>query len=354
MAGKFCYVILCGVPKPYGGVTIFNGDLVEMLLQQESKVIIFDQNPGDKEERFDVADVRVCWSRRRILYHLWVTASLLWTKGDRVILHTTNTIGLLRLIVPIARGVPCTIFFHNGEVEKDGTSKNTRRLLCWLMRYVDRAFVMSHKQLNDLAEKGYPVSNVTRIIPILRAPNETKVKSNLRDGQPAVILACGYEKRLYNFEFAVRLVQELPGAVLNLYLYGEDQDSGYLNELRAMDTHNKLRVFRNQNKITFQTALHEAHLFVRPNHIDSYGVAVAEALQLGTPAVASDVCDRAMGTLVFPAGDYDAFRAMSLQALEQNRSHPKDASLRDSLRQEIELNRSKINRMIIQDKTHHA
>jgi glycosyltransferase involved in cell wall biosynthesis len=350
MVRRFCYVVLCGLPKPYGGVTIFNGDLVEMLLQHESKVVVFDQNHGAKEERFEAVDIRVCWSQKRIFYHLWVTTSLLWTKSDRVILHTTNTFGLLRLVVPIALRVPCTIFFHNGEVERAGTSKITRRLLCWLMRFVDRAFVMSQKQFNDLAEKGYPLSNVNRIIPVLQAPNEAKVKPDLRDEQPAIIVACGYEMRLYNFEFAVRLVQELPGAVLHLYLYGQDVDAGYLNELRAIDTHGKLSVFRNQNRMTFQAALHEARLFVRPNHIDSFGVAVAEALQLGTPAVASDVCNRAMGALVFPAGDYDAFRAMSLQALEQDRSHAMDASLRDILRQEIEVNRSRISRMIDQDK----
>lgn len=45
--------------------------------------------------------------------------------------------------------------------------------------------------------------------------------------------------------------------------------------------------------------LEKSHLFVRPSCTDSYGVSVAEALSLGIPSIASDVCKRPEGSILF-------------------------------------------------------
>ena len=46
-----------------------------------------------------------------------------------------------------------------------------------------------------------------------------------------------------------------------------------------------------------------ADLMVRPTCSDAYGISVAEALYLGCPAVASDVCERAPGAVTFASRD---------------------------------------------------
>lgn len=48
-------------------------------------------------------------------------------------------------------------------------------------------------------------------------------------------------------------------------------------------------------------------IFVRPTITDSYGISVAEALYSGIPAVASDVCERAPGTILFRKKDLKDF-----------------------------------------------
>lgn len=312
------YVVIGGLPEPSGGVTVFNGDLVEMLLQRGHEVIVFDQNNGVKQARFASADVRV-WSRKPAwLFHIWVSAALIRLAADRVILHTSNTSGFLRLIVPIARGIRCAVFLHNGQVEADSTSVLTRSVFRWLMAHVDHVFIMSSKQRSRLTENGYPMDRVSQIVPMLRRITDADQKPKLLTVRPMVILACGHETRIYNFEYAVRVVQELPDAELHLYLYGTPIDPGYLDELRALDTKGRIRVNRNQDRETFLSGLCNARLFVRPNHVDSFGVSIVDALQMATPVVASDVCDRAEGALLFAAGDYDAFHATVLQALAIN------------------------------------
>jgi len=53
--------------------------------------------------------------------------------------------------------------------------------------------------------------------------------------------------------------------------------------------------------------LKKADLFIRPTISDSFGISISEALWFGTPSVASDVCVRSEGTVLFRAGDREDF-----------------------------------------------
>jgi glycosyltransferase involved in cell wall biosynthesis len=48
-----------------------------------------------------------------------------------------------------------------------------------------------------------------------------------------------------------------------------------------------------------------ASLLVRANTADTYGMVVGDAIQLGTPSIASDVCPRHPGTILFKNGNSD-------------------------------------------------
>lgn len=58
-------------------------------------------------------------------------------------------------------------------------------------------------------------------------------------------------------------------------------------------------------KISLVSLFKKVQLFVRPTVSDSYGISVAEALSMGIPVVASDVCARAEGTILYRKGDLD-------------------------------------------------
>lgn len=315
---QLVYSVVGGLPEPSGGVTVFNGDLVEMLLKRGHNVIVFDQNSGQKQSRFYQADIRVSPTGRRWYFNFWVAVTHLHLRADRFILHTSNTFGLIRVIVPLLRGMTCTVFFHNGEIEAARTSSIARILLRWLMSRIDRVFVMSPKQYGSLSEKGYPMERISRIVPVIRSATRPEATPVPLQERPRVIMACGHETRIYNYEFAVRLAQEVLDTEVHIYLYGTHVDSGYLDDLKSIDTFDRLRVFRGNDRDTFVKALCNARLFVRPNHVDSYGVSVVDALQVGTPVVASDVCARTGGSVLFAAGDYDAFRAASMRAMDNN------------------------------------
>lgn len=57
----------------------------------------------------------------------------------------------------------------------------------------------------------------------------------------------------------------------------------------------------------FYPILRKCHVFVRPTNVDIYGVSVAEAIYFEVPAVASNVCPRAEGTILFQSRDVNDF-----------------------------------------------
>ena len=60
-------------------------------------------------------------------------------------------------------------------------------------------------------------------------------------------------------------------------------------------------------------------VYLRPTTTDGDALAVREALAVGTPVVASDVCERPENTAVFPAGNVQAFAAAIISALTKGR-----------------------------------
>ena len=46
-------------------------------------------------------------------------------------------------------------------------------------------------------------------------------------------------------------------------------------------------------------------LFLRPTNTDGFGISLAEAIHFGTLAIASDVCPRPEGTILFKNRDFN-------------------------------------------------
>jgi glycosyltransferase involved in cell wall biosynthesis len=66
----------------------------------------------------------------------------------------------------------------------------------------------------------------------------------------------------------------------------------------------------------FTPLLAHARVFLRPTFQDGYGISVAEALYSGVPAIASDVCPRTPGTILFEAGNQADFLHKTHEVLD--------------------------------------
>ena len=58
------------------------------------------------------------------------------------------------------------------------------------------------------------------------------------------------------------------------------------------------------------------NLMLRPTYIDGYGVSIEEAIFFGSPAIASDVCERPKGTILFKNRNIDDLYSKIINILE--------------------------------------
>lgn len=127
---------------------------------------------------------------------------------------------------------------------------------------------------------------------------------------------------LYGLDLCVELVAALKERHPNvglIFALAEVGDFDYFEKMkRRID---ELGIKDNFFFLTGQRELwplfRRADLMVRPTCSDGYGISVAEALHLGCPAVASDVCQRSPGTVTFANRDAEDFLLKCRQALDK-------------------------------------
>ena len=136
------------------------------------------------------------------------------------------------------------------------------------------------------------------------------------------IVASGTENKLYNHEWVIKYAQENRSVNVALFVYGDDYRS---IELLAKDVAN-VQVFPLVNVDTFNRALTLSSVYVRPTLRDSFGIAVADAYELGVPVLASDVCDRFPGVYIFNPDSYDTF-SKKLTLLIENKTQELDVQV---------------------------
>jgi glycosyltransferase involved in cell wall biosynthesis len=85
-----------------------------------------------------------------------------------------------------------------------------------------------------------------------------------------------------------------------------------------------------ENNFLFITEQHQLYpiimksdVFLRPTNVDGYGVSIAESIYFKLPAVASDVCPRSEGTILFKSRDINDFTLKVKDVLDNHEQHKK-------------------------------
>lgn len=114
---------------------------------------------------------------------------------------------------------------------------------------------------------------------------------------------------LYGLDMCIEvtslLKKEYPDIGFIFALANEDKNSNYVILMK-----NRIKELGIENNFYFMTGQKDlwpifkmADLMVRPTYTDGYGISIDEALYFGCPAIASDVCKRAEGTIYFKNRD---------------------------------------------------
>lgn len=156
-----------------------------------------------------------------------------------------------------------------------------------------KSYVGSTPRLNDYVAPSTPH--------LVHDPNETELKT------PFTIVTSGYESAIYGIEELVRALNALPshlGVHLHICTYGPAGEPRFLDALTKSIHQSQISVkwFRGLNSAEFLSVLGSSNVYVRNTTSDSYGLTLAEALEMRVPTLATDVCERPSGVDTFAAG----------------------------------------------------
>lgn len=173
------------------------------------------------------------------------------------------------------------------------------------------------------------------------------LKEFIEDGDKIIVsnaskLVLYKEQDLYGMDMMVYLTQKLKTKfrkIRTIICLGEIGDRNYFEEINALvkrlNIEDNLKIVIGEDLIPI---LSKTHLFIRPSYSDSYGVSIAEAIYMKVPAIASDVCIRPEGTVLFKNRDIDDLFKKATHLIEEYEYHKNKIK---KIKPEINLERIK-------------
>jgi glycosyltransferase involved in cell wall biosynthesis len=301
-------------PPPYGGVSVHIKRLQIALRQRDLDVTVL-ADPGTIAE-----DDRVVPTR---LGPGWYLRQLLSREAALLHFHTSGldsrTLGFLSLLAWL--GKPVVVTLHSFRHEAPLPALPWRSTPPLALRAFPHIIAVGPEVRDRIVALGVSPGR-TSVIPSYLSPllNERDrrqidpgVDRFLRSREP-ILTANAYRlvffegEDLYGLDLCVELCRRLAphyprlGFLFALPAIG-DADYYAAIQRRIADYHLEDHFHFSHTAAEYWPIIERSSVLVRPTNSDSYGVSVAEALDLGVPAIASDVCRRPPGTVLFRSRD---------------------------------------------------
>lgn len=299
--------IIGGIPHPIGGVTTF----ILRLVSQEKKIAdeVIDLYP-DKNKMNLPGDIKHSIAPKGQLRFVWLFFKLLF--GNYSLLHfnfsTSRSFQILKYLPKKKSRWVLTL--HNG---KPFSKKSNQAKYEGSLNKFDEILVLSESQKEDYIELGVNLQKLTRVTSYIRPVkvNTERLKTcfnSFFDKFSKVVFVSGYPTKIYRHDWAIKLAKEFQDIGFCFCLYGSDSDSlksTLETEIGNLDNGLLTGVL---SAVDFQQVLFQSHLYIRPNSVDSFGIVVADAINLGVLTLASNVCDRFEGAHLFESDSFEDFR----------------------------------------------
>lgn len=306
------------------------------LLQSDFDITLLDLRKVDGKTPLFEGHV-ISPFRNRLLSISWLQWRLLRQRHGIVHFHFSDVKGLIFAALLLMRNQAAILTLHHGAKDLSRKRERVLKLFAPLIRRKigtihalnadQRAFYQSIIGFRDEAVFQCP----THISPNRQelAP-QSETAELLEDATPYV-LTSGVGNRLNRADLVLDYWagRKNDGMHLVVSIYG-DSDPDYVAELKhktdALETTFLVGAMPEND---FNAILKSAVLYVRPAEVDSFGIAVADALSFGTPVLASDACDRAKDVHVFNRFDMVEMGTMLEALLASERDKNNTVSARD-------------------------
>lgn len=330
-------LLVGGIPRPVGGVTQHVWRLAAQLGGTRTQVL--DLYPG--AGKYPLPDVPIRTApNHSLLRSCWFLRQLWETAAPTIHFHfsTVRRISLLDVVLKtVSRGRRHVLTLHHGELMlgwRELTPRQQRAFVRSLNAF-DQIVTLSHQQTEFYESIGRIPSELllpaTSYVPLtdsllksLECSRDPLASIPQLGTETRILVASGYPEDIYQHELCLHALDELKSSFpshLVLCLYGSPRSQSYLKQLLKQCERNDVTVLWDLDFAEFMSILRRASLYLRPTLVDSFGLAVADAINAGVPAVASDVCQRYPGAFLVDAKDPRACVDVCQRVLEGNVDH---------------------------------
>lgn len=337
-------------PPPYGGISIHIKRLYLNLYEKGVSTYIYaigskkETKLNLKQNKF-ITYVNIKMALWKILFieKNNIVHSHISGRVDKIILGFFSLILRKKIIVTL----------HGNGIKGYYNRSNflIKKILCFSLSKLSAIVVVNEELKNYLVNLNIPKSKIvvipSYINPIIREEDYIKIDrkvwyfikhSKLKN---KFILTGNGNIRFYNsqdlygLDLLVELVHRLKlqgyNVSLVFALLGYDEQNklerDYFKKLLSVIMKYNLQddIYIYKTKDTeYYPILEKTDIFIRPTNTDGYGISVVEALYLGKPAIASDVCSRAEGTILFKNRNLDDLEQKTKLILDNYEKYVKE------------------------------
>lgn len=322
-------------PPPYGGRSIHVKRLSKKLTEQNTEVHVYS-NTGDLEKTSKLQLRKT----KSILFHLFKD------RYDIIHFHDRNfklifILILLSKLFLLKNKKVLTYHSFRDEPTEYGIVESI--LFKYCIRNIDQFICVGPNEKEKLCK--YVSTNKIKLLTSYIHPYEDRndyviipedvklfiEKSNFLISANGNIKFYNQED-LYGIDMLIELMNELTKKKYNVHLLiallgvneqSREEKNYYLSlkeRIVIYKLENKIKIFEVENTELFPI-LKRSNLFIRPTNTDSFGISVAEALYARVPAIASDVCDRPDGTLIFKSRNLQGLLQVTEKAIKDIKTY---------------------------------
>ena len=284
-------------PPPFGGISVHIQRLEYYLQQQQIHYLIYNHYHSEKENV--VAHNKSKW---------WYLKFLVNKKHKLIHFHQFIFLHFLYYFI-FSRVNPTKmmISIHNEKLFSYGIWR--KKMILWLLKHTKyQKLICVSKNLSDyLNQKS--IDNIFLPAYVPAQPVEPKKLALPADKKPFLFSVWKIDKhtaeQVYNVMLILEFLTKHKAQFFMVFMIGnrKETDEVYLKQLLQgynLEIGKDLQVLYD---LPLTPYFNNFDFLVRVNTSDGYGVSLQEAMDTGIPAIASDVCLRPQGTILFKSNN---------------------------------------------------
>lgn len=326
---KYDIAVIGGYPPPIGGVSVHVERLIKKLDSKSINYILYNTSVNEIKTDYNIFNVGNL--------KLWLIKYLFFCR-DKIIHCQERNWYLVSILCLIKEIHKSKLLLTLHSFRENPEEFNVLKKLCFLysIKNVDYFIPVGKNEKNKLRKYGCDKKKIS-VIPAYLNPKyketDDKLVSdyvwNFMKKNDFNIVANAYKilfynnEDLYGIDMCINICHRLKKQYIDkkigfVFCLPDIGDYKYFFKLK--DEISKLEIgdkFLFVNEIMpLYPILKKSNLFLRPTNTDSFGVSIAEALYYNIPSIASDVCERLEGTIIFKSRDIEDLYRKIIDVIE--------------------------------------